>query len=78
MISGFRLHYGGFWELAGVTPDLVTLGEWREYAGGNSGQTLNEYEPGKPITGLRFRLTYDSMNGSVNIVVKRVSVFFTE
>lgn len=27
VISGFRLHFGGYWELIGIRPDLVTLGK---------------------------------------------------
>jgi glutamate-1-semialdehyde 2,1-aminomutase len=27
VISGFRLHFGGYWQLAGIAPDIVTLGK---------------------------------------------------
>ncbi len=27
VISGFRLHFGGYWEMVGILPDLVTLGK---------------------------------------------------
>jgi hypothetical protein len=58
-------------DLKTITP---TLNDWYQAAFSKTGPSLND----GGATGFRFRITYDSANGTKSIVVKRVSVFFVE
>ena len=55
-------------------PNLETLGPWVKFMADDPSGSIND----NPATGFRFRVVYDSQGGTVDIVVRRITVCFIQ